>query len=89
MIRNLTCIAIHPGATIKEQLKDRGMCQKEFASRMGVSEKYIGQLIHGDIRLTPDIADELEMVLGIPAQFWLNLESIYRKKLMNIKDGCK
>lgn len=35
---------------------------------MGMSEKYIGQLIHGDIRLTPDIADELEMVLGILAQ---------------------
>lgn len=89
MIRSHTCIAIPPGATIKEQLEDRGMSQKEFASRMGMSEKHISHIVHGEVQLTTDVAYKLEMALGIPAQFWLNLESIYRKKLMNIKDGCK
>lgn len=85
MRRSKTTIAIPPGATIKEQLIDRNMSQKEFASRMEMSEKHISKLINGDVQLTPDVAMRLEMVLGVPASFWNNLESIYREKLVRIK----
>ncbi|MEE0883912.1 MAG: helix-turn-helix domain-containing protein, partial [Faecalimonas sp.] len=44
-------IAIPPGETVKEQLVDRGMKQKEFAVRMGMSEKHISRLINGDVQL--------------------------------------
>lgn len=39
MNRSQTYIAIPPGETIKEQLSFRGMSQKEFAIRMGLTEK--------------------------------------------------
>ena len=81
MTRSCNYIATPPGATIKEQLDDRGMSQKEFASRMGMSEKHISHLINGEVQLTPDVAYRLEMVLGLPASFWSNLEAIYRDKL--------
>ena len=81
MVRSRTIIASPPGATIKEQLVDRGMSQKEFARRMDMSEKHISRLINGEVQLTPDMAVRLEMVLGAPAQFWSRLESIYREKL--------
>lgn len=79
-MRSRTIIATPPGATIKEQLIDRGMSQKEFATRMEMSEKHISKLINGEVQLTTDMAMRLEMVLGIPASFWSNLESIYREK---------
>ena len=81
MIRSRNFIATPPGATIKEQLSDRKMNQKEFASRMEMSEKHISRLINGEVQLTPDVAMRLEMVLGLPARFWNNLESIYREKV--------
>lgn len=81
MTRSRTYIATPPGSTIKEQLEDRGMSQKEFASRMGMSEKHISHLINGEVQLTPDVANRLEMVLGLPAKFWNNLEAIYRDKI--------
>lgn len=81
VIRSKNTIAIPPGATIKEQLIDRKMSQKEFASKMGMSEKHINKLIDGDVALTDDVAIRLEMVLGLPARFWTNLESIYREKI--------
>ncbi|HPW94520.1 MAG TPA: hypothetical protein PLT31_04940 [Fibrobacteraceae bacterium] len=31
------------------------------------------------------IANRLEMVLGVPAKFWINLEAIYREKLLLIE----
>lgn len=82
MAKSRTTIATPPGATIKEQLIDRGMKQKEFSSRMEMSEKHISNLINGEVHLTPDVAMRLEMVLGLPARFWLNLEAIYREKLL-------
>lgn len=82
MIRSNTYMATPPGATIKEQLNDRGMTQKEFATRLGMSEKHISKLINGEVYLTSEMAIKLEMVLGIPAKFWNNLEAIYREKLL-------
>ncbi|MGN0719394.1 MAG: HigA family addiction module antitoxin [Anaerovoracaceae bacterium] len=82
MVRSRSFIATPPGATIKEQLNDRGMSQKEFAARMNLSEKHISKLINGDVQLTPDVAVRLEVVLGVPAKFWNNLEAIYREKLI-------
>ena len=82
MLRSKSIIATPPGTTIKEQLEDRGMTQKDFAARMGMSEKHISQLINGDVRLTPETAEKLEMVFGIPARFWNNLEAIYQEKLI-------
>ena len=42
MIKNSkNYIAVPPGETIREQLEDREMTQKEFAIRMGMSEKHI------------------------------------------------
>lgn len=84
MERSKTYIAIPPGATIKEQLLDRCMNQKEFACRMEMSEKHISKLINGEVQLTMETAIKLEMVLGLPAQFWCNLETIYREKLIKV-----
>lgn len=85
MTRSRSYIALPPGATIKEQLDDRSMSQKEFASRMGMSEKHISNLINGEVQLTHDVAYKLEMVLGVPANFWNNLEAIYREKLTKVE----
>ncbi len=74
-------IATPPGATIKEQLLERGLSQKEFSVRMDMSEKHISKLINGEVQLTPSVAVRLEMVLGIPAKFWNKLEATYREKL--------
>lgn len=77
-------VAIPPGATIREQLDDRKMKQNEFALRMSMSEKHISRLINGQVELTKEVALRLESVLGISANFWNNLELIYREKLARV-----
>ena len=79
-------IAIPPGATIREQLLQRGMSQKDFAIRMDMSEKHISNLINGKVELTHDTAIRLESVLGVPAQFWSNMESIYREQEARVRE---
>ena len=51
---------------------------------MELSENSINELISGQMLLSVDIATKLEKVLGMPAQFWLNLETIYREKIERI-----
>ena len=85
-MRNMnSIIAIPPGATIREQLELRGMKQKEFAQRMDMSEKHISRLISGHVELTQDVAIRLEAVLGVPANFWNNLEILYREDLARLE----
>lgn len=86
MLQSKTTFATPPGATIREQLEHRGMKQKEFALRMGLSEKHISRLINGQVELTQDVALRLESVLGVPARFWNNLEIIFREKLARVNE---
>lgn len=67
-----------PGDTIKESLEALGMKQAELAKRMGVSEKYVIDLLCGDSPLSAETALKLERVFNVPARFWTNLELGYR-----------
>ena len=86
MIKSRTYIAVPLGETLAEQLKYRGTSLKDFADSMDMPENTIEDLLRGDIQLTPSIASRLEMVLGIPASFWLNYESLYRKTLSKVHE---
>ena len=89
MFESKSYIATPPGATITEQLEERGMTQNEFSKRMEMSEKQISQLMNGEVHLTPDMAEKLELVLGVSADFWNKLESIYQEKLVKVNQENK
>lgn len=81
----MTIIATPPGKTIEEQLVMRHMTTSALAEKMSISINDVELLLEGRIEITLDIALELEFVLGIPAQFWLELEELYREKLELLK----
>lgn len=85
MLKNNKVIAIPPGYTIKEQLEDRNINLNDFIVKMNVSKEDVELLIEGKIKLTNDLASKLELILGLPKQFWINLENNYRNKLDAIK----
>lgn len=65
MAKSRSFVAPPPGATIREQLLDRGMSQKEFATRMEMSEKHISKLINGEVQLTSDMAVYREKLVKV------------------------
>ncbi len=71
-------VAISPGATILEMLADMGITQAGLADRMNRPANKVNEILHGKRAITPDTALELELVLGIPAYVWLELESNYQ-----------
>ncbi len=60
---------------LEEFLKPMGMSQSTFAVRLGVSYPRLNEIIRGKRGVTPDTALRLARVLGMPADFWLGLQS--------------
>lgn len=73
----IPAIAIHPGKTLEEKLKEMGMSIKEFAVRTSKPEKTIFAVIKGNSSITSDMAIAFESVTKIPAHFWLNKQRHY------------
>lgn len=71
-----------PGDTLLENIEYLGISQAELAKRMGQSIQTINDLIKGEAPLTPEIALQLERLLGIPARLWNKREQHYREALV-------
>ena len=74
-----------PGDTIQETIDEIDMSQAELAERLGRSIPKLNELIKGKAPITKETATKLEYVLGVPANFWLNLERAYQDELLAIE----
>ena len=64
-----------PGEMLLEEfLKPLGIPQVDLAKKIGVLYPRVNEMIHRKRSLTPDTALRLERLLGMEAQFWLNLQ---------------
>jgi addiction module HigA family antidote len=79
-------IAIPPGVTLIEILKEKNMTQTELANRTGRPIKTISEIVNGKAEITPETAIQFEKVLGLPASFWLNLQMNFNETLARIKE---
>lgn len=70
-----------PGETLRDTLESLGISQVDVAARTGRSAKLVSEIINGKAALTPEMALQLEHVLGAPAAFWNNREQRYREYL--------
>lgn len=79
----------HPGILLAEELKAKGIKQKDFAEKIGMSASNFNSLLHGKRDINKDIADGLERELNIPASAWMKIQSEYNKSVKLKKDEEK
>ena len=79
-------LLIHPGETINDLLEERSITQKELSQRVGVSEAFLSDVIHGKKDISKGLAKGLEYAFGIPSSFWLNLQANYDAELLNLQE---
>ena len=72
--------AVPPGEVLAYELELRGMTRTELSTRTGLSEKHIISMLKGKgtTIITPETAIKLERALGMPVDYWLNLEANYQ-----------
>jgi len=78
--------ATHPGELLKDELKDRGMSQKELSLITDMPASVINDIIKGKRNISAELAVLLESVLETPATFWMNLQTQYEIDLANINE---
>ena len=67
----------HPSEVIREELEERGLTQAEFSEMLEVSKTQLNEILNGKRQINANISVRLEVVLGIPAEFWLRLQTAY------------
>ena len=86
----------HPGELIKEELECRGIRQKDFAKRFGLSYSASNETLNAKRPITTEFALFLEAALGVNADLLVRMQTDYniqvarknnslREKLNNIK----
>lgn len=78
--------AVPPGETLVETLDSLGLSQAELALRTGLTEVSISRIAKGLQPITAETANKLELVTGVPAGMWNNLEAQYREQLAKIEE---
>lgn len=77
-------LLVHPGETLKEVLEEKNMSQEELAIRTEYSAKHVSEVVRGKKDISSEFANRLEYALGIPAHFWMNLQTNYDKEVFEI-----
>ena len=68
-----------PGDTLADLIDERGIKQAELATRMGVTPKFINELVASKVSITPTTALALERALDVPADFWLARDARFQE----------
>ena len=68
-----------PGDTLRELIEYLNLSQNNLALRMGRPIKTINEILQGKTEITPETAHQLELVLNVPAYFWINREAQYKE----------
>ncbi|MDO4185163.1 MAG: HigA family addiction module antitoxin [Bacteroidales bacterium] len=78
--------ATHPGELIKDELKERGMTQKQLAEETGIKASVLSETINGKRKVSLSVAVALEKAFGIPADIWMNMQTQYDLDAANIAE---
>lgn len=76
-------IAFHPGSYVEDIIDDLNITQKEFARRLGTTEKSLSKLVNGEDNLSKEMAYKLSKLTGISINTWMNLQNEYEKKILD------
>ena len=70
--------AIHPGEILKEEfMEPLSLTAYRLAKDLHVPVPRINDIVRGKRAISADTAIRLGIYFGLPAQFWMNLQSAY------------
>lgn len=74
-----------PGDTMADILEERNLSPIKFSDQIGYTVGHTNDLLHGNLPITIEIAQQLERILGVSATFWMNRESQYREDIARLQ----
>lgn len=81
----ITIETVHPGITLKNELKKKSIKQKDFAEMIGMHQSHLSEIIKGKRNISDSIAKSIADTLGMDPIEWIELQARY--DLMTKKIG--
>lgn len=79
---------IHPGEILLEEfLKPMEISQYRLAKDISVDPRRVNEIVHGQRAISADTALRFGRYFGTSPQFWLNLQSHYNLKVLDMELG--
>src|SRR5262245_4874996 len=80
---------VHPGRILHDEfMEPAGISQYRLAQATGLSQVQVGNIIRGKRGITAETALRLERALGMSAQTWMNLQTLYDLEKANVESGA-
>jgi len=80
--------AIHPGEILKEEfMNPLSLTAYRLAKDLHVPAPRVHDIVRGRRSITADTAIRLGIYFGLPAQFWMNLQTDYDLRLASGASG--
>lgn len=81
---------VHPGRILKQEfLEPAGITQYRLAKATGLSQVQVGNVLRGRRGITAETALRLERALGMSAQTWMNLQTLYDLERATLEEGAR
>jgi antitoxin HigA-1 len=79
---------VHPGRVLREEFMEPArISQYRLAQATGLSQFQVGNIICGKRGITAETALRLERALGMSAQTWMNLQTLYELEKASTEAG--
>jgi antitoxin HigA-1 len=79
---------VHPGRILREEFMEPArISQYRLAQATGLSQVQVGNIIRGKRGITDETALRLERALGMSAQTWMNLQTLYELEKASTEVG--
>ncbi|MGD0141371.1 MAG: HigA family addiction module antitoxin [Tepidisphaeraceae bacterium] len=66
-----------PGEYLRDELKERGWTQVDFARVIGRPLQAVNEIINGKKRITAETAKAIALAFGTSPELWLNMQTYY------------
>ena len=76
---------VHPGEILADELEALGLSARRFAAHIDVPPNAVTAILHGDRRVTAEMAMRLGKAFGTGERYWINLQSHYDAKVAREK----
>jgi addiction module HigA family antidote len=81
---------VHPGRILHDEfMEPAGISQYRLAQATGLSQVQVGNIIRGKRGITAETALRLERALGMSAQTWMNLQTLYELEKATAEAGTQ
>lgn len=78
---------VHPGEILRQELEELGVSAGDLADALGVPHGRIVAILRERDGVSEDIALGLSGYFGTTAQFWLNLQASYERRVAAVDAG--